>query len=222
MPKWRKGLNKWGDRIGRPAQWKADLHAFSLSLLPTVVAFYAALAASGARGATFWIIMVLYAIMVITVVFFKGFSKEVVDDKTALIKVGFSLIFLVVVPFVPIVVSWGWEEPSGDPVIQGWVALIAAAVTAIFSQKPLALDPKYLVEAKKSPPLFSDREKRVWQKAAAVYGVLAVAALPRLLPENVTALVKEVLRTAGEGIPYAISLVGVEALLLVLIYCVFK
>ena len=86
--------------------------------------------------------MVLYAIMVITVVFFKGFSKEVVDDKTALIKVGFSLIFLVVVPFVPIVVSWGWEEPSGDPVIQGWVALIAAAVTAIFSQKPLALDPK--------------------------------------------------------------------------------
>lgn len=98
--------------------------------------------------------MVLYAIMVITVVFFKGFSKEVVDDKTALIKVGFSLIFLVVVPFVPIVVSWGWEEPSGDPVIQGWVALIAAAVTAIFSHKPLALDPDYLVEAKKIPSSF--------------------------------------------------------------------
>ena len=60
------------------------------------------------------------------------------------------------------------------------------------------------------------------EKAAAVYGVLVVAALPRLLPENVTALVKEVLRTAGEGIPYTISLGGAEALLLVLIYCVFK
>ena len=56
------------------------------------------------------------------------------------------------------------ETLSGDPVIQGWVALIAAAVTAIFSQKPLALDPKYLVKAKKSPPLFGDREKTVWKK----------------------------------------------------------
>ncbi|MGP5573625.1 hypothetical protein ACTXN6_13230 [Corynebacterium casei] len=162
IPKWRKGLNKWIDRRRRPAQWKADLHAFSLSLLPTVVAFYAALAASGARGPTFWIIMVLYAIMVITVALFKYHSTK--DDNKVLDRIFRRIIGLVVVAFAPIVVSWGWEEPSGDPVIQGWVALIAAAATAIISQKPLALDPKYLVEAKDSPPLFSDREKRVWKK----------------------------------------------------------
>lgn len=106
--------------------------------------------------------MVLYAIMVITVALFKYHSTK--DDNKVLDRIFRRIIGLVVVAFAPIVVSWGWEEPSGDPVIQGWVALIAAAATAIISQKPLALDPKYLVEAKDSPPLFSDREKRVWKK----------------------------------------------------------
>ena len=220
-PLWQAGATLIGRTIGRPAQWKADLHAFALSLLPAVVAFIMTLVASGNIGATFIAIMVLYAFTFGTVVFIKGFSKEV-DDKAARNKVGISLFILVVVALALAAVGIILGILSGDPVIQGLVALIGAAVTALISHKPLALDPKYLVEAKKSPPLFSDREKRVWQKAAAVYGVLVVAALPRLLPENVTALVKEVLRTAGEGIPYAISLVGVEALLLVLIYCVFK
>ena len=220
-PLWRAGATLIGRTIGRPAQWKADLHAFALSLLPAVVAFIMTLVASGNIGATFIAIMVLYAFTFGTVVFIKGFSTEV-DDKAARNKVGISLFILVVVALALAAVGIILGILSGDPVIQGLVALIGAAVTALISHKPLALDPKYLVEAKKSPPLFSDREKRVWQKAAAVYGVLVVAALPRLLPENVTALVKEVLRTAGEGIPYTISLGGVEALLLVLIYCVFK
>lgn len=95
--------------------------------------------------------MVLYAIMVITVALFKYHSTK--DDNKVLDRIFRRIIGLVVVAFAPIVVSWGWEEPSGDPVIQGLVALIAAAITAIISQKPLALDPKYLVKAKKAPPL---------------------------------------------------------------------
>src|SRR5699024_1668937 len=181
-------------------------------LLPAVVAFIMTLVASGNIGATFIAIMVLYAFTFGTVVFIKGFSKEV-DDK-ARNKVGISLFILVVVALALAAVGIILGILSGDPVIQGLVALIGAAVTALISHKPLALDPKYLVEAKKSPPLFSDREKRVWQKAAAVYGVLVVAALPRLLPENVTARVKEDLRTDFEGIPYEICLYGIEDLLL--------
>lgn len=229
-PLWRAGATLIGRTIGRPAQWKADLHAFTLSLLPTVVAFYAALAASGARGATFWISMGLYAIMVSTVVFFKGFSKEV-DDKAARNKVGISLFILVVVPFAPIVVSWGCEEPSGDPVIQGWVALIGAAVTAIISHKRLALDPEYLVEAKKSPPLFGDREKTVWKIAAAVYGILGVVTLSRLLPENILNMLRQMIKLGIEAIrsniPCAIGilLAGVVMLavvILALFYWRFK
>ena len=179
IPKWRKVLNKWGDRIGRPAQWKADLHAFALSFLPAVVAFMVTLAWNDAMGTTLRICIVLYAIMVITVALFKYHSTK--DDNKVLDRIFRRIIGLVVVAFLLAAVG----ILSGDPVIQGWVALIAAAVTAIFSQKFLALDPKYLVGAKKSPPLFSDREKRVWKIAAAVYGVLVVAALPRLLPENI-------------------------------------
>ena len=201
IPKWRKVLNKWGDRIGRPAQWKADLHGFALSFLPAVVAFMVTLAWNDNMGATFIAIIVLYAIMFITVALFKyrstkGDNKvldtkgdnKVLDgkgDNKVLDGIFLRIIGLVVVAFLLAAVGIILGILSGDPVIQGWVALIAAAVTAIFSQKFLALDPKYLVGAKKSPPLFSDREKRVWQKAAAVYGILVVAALPRLLPENI-------------------------------------
>ena len=161
-------------------KWKADLHAFALSFLPAVVAFHAALAASGAIGPTFCIGLVLYAFTFGTVGFIKGFSKEV-DDKAARNKVGISLLFLVPVAFLPAFTK-GF---GGSPTNEAWAGLAAAAATAIISQKFLALDPKYLVGAKKSPPLFSDREKRVWKIAAAVYGVLVVAALPRLLPENI-------------------------------------
>ena len=168
-----------GRTIGRPAQWKADLHAFALSFLPAVVAFMVTLAWNDAMGTTLRICIVLYAIMVITVALFKYHSTK--DDNKVLDRIFRRIIGLVVVAFLLAAVG----ILSGDPVIQGWVALVAAAVTAIFSQKFLALDPKYLVGAKKSPPLFSDREKRVWKIAAAVYGVLVVAALPRLLPENI-------------------------------------
>ena len=161
-------------------KWKADLHAFALSFLPAVVAFHAALAASGAIGPTFCIGLVLYAFTFGTVGFIKGFSKEV-DDKAAGNKVGISLLFLVPVAFLPAFT----KEFGGSPTNEAWAGLAAAAATAIISQKFLALDPKYLVGAKKSPPLFSDREKMVWKIAAAVYGVLVVAALPRLLPENI-------------------------------------
>src|SRR5699024_11833426 len=91
-----------------------------------------------------------------------------------------SLFILVVVAFLLAAVGKVLETLSDDPVIQGLVALIAAAVTAIISQKFLALDPKYLAEAKKSAPLFSDREKTVWKIAAAVYVVVVVAALPKI------------------------------------------
>lgn len=185
-----------GRTIGRPAQWKAALHAFALSFLPAVIAVHIALAASGAIGTTLWISMGLYAIMVITAVFFKGLSKKLIDDKTAVNKVGFSLIFLVLVAFLSELV----KVLSGDPVIQGWVALIGAAVTAIISHKRLALDPEYLAEAEKAPPLFCDREKTVWKIAAAVYGVLGVAALPRLLPENALNMPRQMIKLGTEAV----------------------
>src|SRR5699024_11206599 len=99
--------------------------------------------------------MGLYVFTFGTVVFIKGFSKEV-DDKAARNKVGISLFILVVVAFLLAAVGKVLETLSDDPVIQGLVALIAAAVTAIISQKFLALDPKYLAEAKKSvSPLYA-------------------------------------------------------------------
>lgn len=96
--------------------------------------------------------MVLYAFTFGTVVFIEGFSKEV-DDKAARNKVGISLFILVVVALALAAVGIILGKLSGDPVIQGWVALIAAAVTAIISQKFLALDPDHLAEAKN--PLLS-------------------------------------------------------------------
>lgn len=149
MPKWRKVLNEWGGCIGRPAQWKADLHAFALSFLPAVVAFMVTLVASGAIGTTFWISMGLYAIMVVMVLFFKGLSRKVADNKKALNWLGFGLLALVVLAFHPAVP----KILSSDPVDEGLVALIGAAIIAIISQKVLALDPDYLAEAKKAPPL---------------------------------------------------------------------
>ena len=211
-------------------KWKADLHAFALSFLPAVVAFHAALAASGAIGPTFCIGLVLYAFTFGTVVFIKGFSKEV-DDKAARNKVGISLFILVVVALALAAVGIILGILSGDPVIQGLVALIGAAVTALISHKPLALDPKYLVEAKKSPPLFSDREKRVWKKAAAVYGILGVVTLPRLLPENILNMLRQMIKLGIEAIrsniPCAIGilLAGVVMLavvILALFYWRFK
>lgn len=167
-PRWQAVAILIGRTIGRPAQWKADLHAFTLSLLPAVVAVHALLAASGAIGTTFWISMGLYAIMASTVVFFKGFSKAVVDDKekavvddkTARNKVGISLIVLVSAAFLPVFT----KEFGGSPTNEAWAGLATAAIIAFISQKFLALDLKYLVEAKESPPLFSHREKRVWKK----------------------------------------------------------
>jgi len=155
-------LNKWGDRIGRPAQWKADLHGFALSFLPAVVAFMVTLAWNDNMGATFIAIMVLYAIMFITVALFKYHSTK--GDNKVLDRIFRRIIVLVFAAFLLAAVGIILGILSGDPVIQGWVALIAAAVTAIISHKPLALDPEYLVEAKESPPLFSDREKTVWKK----------------------------------------------------------
>lgn len=149
MPKWRKVLNKWGDRIGRPAQWKVALHGFALSLLPVVVAVHALLAWNGAIGATFWISMVLYAIMVITVVFFKGLSREVANNKKALNRLGFGLLALALLAFYPALP----EILCSDPVDEAVVTLIGAAIIAFISQRWLALDPEYLVEAKKAPPL---------------------------------------------------------------------
>ena len=146
MPKWRKVLNKWGDRIGRPAQWKVALHGFALSLLPVVVAVHALLAWNGAIGATFWISMVLYAIMVITVVFFKGLSREVANNKKALNRLGFGLLALALLAFYPALP----EILCSDPVDEAVVTLIGAAIIAFISQRWLALDPEYLVEAKKS------------------------------------------------------------------------
>ena len=81
-------------------KWKADLHAFALSFLPAVVAFHAALAASGAIGPTFCIGLVLYAFTFGTVGFIKGFSKEV-DDKAARNKVGISLLLVLLQTGIP-------------------------------------------------------------------------------------------------------------------------
>ena len=203
-PWWQAGAILIGRTIGRPAQWKADLHAFTLSLLPAVIAVHALLATPGAIGTTFWINMGLYAITFGTVVFFKGFSKavvddkekEVVDDKTARNKVGISLIVLVSAAFLPVFT----KEFGGSPTNEAVVTLIGAAIIAFISQKFLALDPDYLVEAKKSPPLVSDREKRVWKKAAAVYGILGVAALPRLLPENALNMPRQMIKLGIEAV----------------------
>jgi len=176
--------------------------------------------------------MGLYVFTFGTVVFIKGFSKEV-DDKAARNKVGISLFILVVVAFLLAAVGKVLETLSDDPVIQGLVALIAAAVTAIISQKFLALDPKYLAEAKKSPPLFSDREKTVWKIAAAVYGVLVVAALPRLLPENILNMLRQMIKLGIEviklgieairsNIPCAIGILLAGGAILALFYWRFK
>ena len=81
-------------------KWKADLHAFALSFLPAVVAFHAALAASGAIGPTFCIGLVLYAFTFGTVGFIKGFSMEV-DDKAARNKVGISLLLVLLQTGIP-------------------------------------------------------------------------------------------------------------------------
>ena len=159
-------------------------------------------------GATFIAIMVLYAIMFITVALFKYRSTK--DDNKVLDRIFLRIIVLVFVAFLLAAVGIFLGILSGDPVIQGWVALIAAAVTAIFSQKFLALDPKYLVGAKKSPPLFSDREKRVWEIAAAVYGVLVVAALPRLLPENIL------------NIPWQVGILFAGGVISALIYRLYR
>ena len=206
-------------------KWKADLHAFALSFLPAVVAFHAALAASGAIGPTFCIGLGLYAIMFFTVVSIKELSKGVVDDKAAGNKVGISLLFLVPVAFLPAFTK-GF---GGSPTNEAWAGLAAAAATAIISQKFLALDPKYLVGAKKSPPLFSDREKRVWQKAAAVYGILVVAALPRLLPENILNIPWQVgVLFAGGAMLAGVILAlfywrrSIRAVLLALIYRLYR
>ena len=99
-PLWQAGATLIGRTIGRPAQWKADLHAFALSLLPAVVAFIMTLVASGNIGATFIAIMVLYAFTFGTVVFIKGFSKEV-DDKAARNKVGISLLLVLLQTGIP-------------------------------------------------------------------------------------------------------------------------
>lgn len=208
IPKWRKVLNKWGDRIGRPAQWKAALHAFALSFLPAVVAFIVTLAWNGAMGTTLRICIVLYVIMFFTVALFKCLSTK--DDNKVLDRIFRRIIGLVVVAFLLATVGEVLETLSGDPVIQGWVALIAAAATAIISQQPLALDPDYLAEAKKSPPLFSDREKRVWKIAAAVYGILGVAALPRLLPENIL------------NIPWQVGVLFAGVVIVALIYRLYR
>lgn len=189
-------------------KWKADLHAFALSFLPAVVAFMVTLAWNDAMGTTLWISMGLYAIMVITVALFKYHPTK--DDNKVLDRIFLRIIGLVVVAFFLAAVGIILGILSGDPVIQGWVALIAAAVTAIFSQKFLALDPKYLVGAKKSPPLFSDREKTVWKIAAAVYGILGVAALPRLLPENIL------------NIPWQVGVLFAGGVILALIYRLYR
>lgn len=221
-PLWRAGATLIGRTIGRPAQWKADLHAFALSLLPAVVAVHANLAMDGAIGTTFWISMGLYAIMVFMVVFLKGLSKKVRDNKTARNKVGISLIVLVSAAFLPVFTK-GF---GGSPTNEAWAGLAAAAVTAFISHKWLALDPEYLAEAEKSPPLFSHREKRVWKIAAAVYGVLVVAALPRLLPENILNMLRQMIKLGIEAIrsniPCAIGILLAGVVILALFYWRFK
>ncbi|MGP5603437.1 hypothetical protein [Corynebacterium casei] len=205
-------------------KWKADLHAFALSFLPAVVAFIMTLVFAGPIGSTFCIGLVLYAIMVITVALFKYHSTK--DDNKVLDGIFLRIIGLVVVAFLLAAVGIILGILSGDPVIQGWVTLIGAAVTAIISQKTLALDPDYLVKAKKAPPLFSDREKTVWKKAAAVYGVLAVVTLPRLLPENILNMLRQLsklgIEAIGSNIPCAIGILLAGVAIVALIYPLYR
>lgn len=93
--------------------------------------------------------MGLYAIMVITVVSIKGLSRKVADNKKALNRLGFGLLALALFAFYPALP----EILNSDPVEKAVVTLIGAAIIAIISQKFLALDPDYLAEAEKAPPL---------------------------------------------------------------------
>ena len=170
--------------------------------------------------------MGLYAIMFFMVALFKYHSTKVVDDNKVLDGIFRRIIVLVFAAFLLAAVGIVLGILSGDPVIQGWVTLIGAAVTAIISHKPLALDPEYLVEAKKAPPLFSDREKTVWKKAAAVYGILGVVTLPRLLPENILNMLRQLsklgIEAIGSNIPCAIGILLAGVAIVALIYPLYR
>ena len=62
---------------------------------------------------------------------------------------GFGLLALALLAFYPALP----EILCSDPVDEAVVTLIGAAIIAFISQRWLALDPEYLVEAKKAPPL---------------------------------------------------------------------
>ena len=195
-PWWQAVAILIGRTIGRPTQWKVDLHTFALSFLPAVIAVHANLAMSGAIGTTFWISMGLYAIMVITAVFLKGLSKKVRDNKTARNKVGISLIILVSAAFLPVFTK-GF---GGSPTNEAWAGLATAAAIAIISHKWLALDPKYLAEAEKAPHLLTESEKYLLKIAVSECGVLGVAALPRLLPENALNMPRQMIKLGIEAV----------------------
>lgn len=156
--------------------------------------------------------------MLVIVVFLKGLSRKVADDNEALNRLGVGLFTLVFLAFLPSLT----KILSNNPVNEAVAALIGAAIIAFISQKFLALDSEYLAEAEKAPPLFSNRDKKLLKIEALTYGFYTLAALPKILPENVKSLARQGIEAAGEDIPYTISTVGVGALLLALIYWVFK
>lgn len=172
--------------VGYPRKWKADLHGFSLSLLPAVLAFHAGPAVLGTEDVNLTFSTCLYICAVIIVLFIKGFSKDVVGDgaeslnfevRLIALKLGFSSIVVVLFPFLPAFVSLFSDNPSDE----AWAGLIGAAIIALISYKTIALSPEYLLDAKNAPPLLCDRERAVLKTAAVVYGTLVVASLPRLL-----------------------------------------
>lgn len=199
-PWWQAIVIQITRTIGHPRKWKADLHGFSLSLLPAVLTFHAGLAVLGKEDAmafSKW----LYICAIMIVVFIKGFSKDVVDDgaepikfevgpikcevRPIVLKFGFSLIALVPFAFLSEFVG----IVSDDPADKAWAGLIGAAIIALVSYKTLALSPEYLLDAKNAPPLLCDRERAVLKTAAVVYGVIVIAALPRLLSDSTKDLV---------------------------------
>ena len=163
--------------------------------------------------------MGLYAIMVFMVVFLKGLSKKVRDNKTARNKVGISLIILVSAAFLPVFTK-GF---GGSPTNEAWAGLATAAVTAIISHKWLALDPKYLAEAEKAPHLLTESEKYLLKIAVSECVILMAVSFRKWLPKNVLTDMKQmtcyVIGLVRENIPMTII---VGSGLAVLLYYLFK
>jgi|SRR5699024_5530332 len=145
----REEINEWLAHKTRPAPWKADVYGFTLSLLPAALVFHMGLAAAGVGGAQWVFSLCLYGVAILIVLFIKGLSKELVDNRTELCKflVGFS--FVLAFAIIPILV----EIFGNTPAYGAWVGLIGAAIVALVSHKMLALSPDYLAEAEKAPPL---------------------------------------------------------------------